>query len=323
MPVLQFLDVAIGYILAILLAATLTGAIVQAIQTLASVRQRRLRDGLQALIASLDPALSTEAASLAKTLTTSARARVSDLAAERLGREEFILLLLRQAADTPAGALAKAVKDLTGKDADDLLKSIQDLLLRKEAEDPRAPAYLWKVRAFTEAGCGRLAGRIFAWYDHTMDRVEDRVTFNARLLAAIVAFGVCMGLNLDSIGLLKRLSRDEKFRAALVERAIDEIKNPRPAADPAATKESLKGVLSLADETRALIVLPSAQPAAPPDPSTGTRHQIFGLLISWAMVSLGAPFWFGLLNQALGLRSVLAQKLEQQRKHRDADGAAA
>ena len=33
-----------------------------------------------------------------------------------------------------------------------------------------------------------------------------------------------------------------------------------------------------------------------------------GLLLSWVLVSLGAPFWYDVLKNAMGLRSSLAQK---------------
>ncbi|MCC7156113.1 MAG: hypothetical protein IT161_16165 [Bryobacterales bacterium] len=325
MPVLQYLDVAIGYVLAILLAATAVGAAMQAIQTLARVRQHRLRDGLASLIAGLGPELAKEARQLAVEMTNESRVKGGNTAAEVISREEFIFLLLRKAAEGgPDSSLGKTVKSLTGKDAADVITAIQELLVQEEVRDPKAPSYLWKVRAIAEAGCGKLAGRVFAWYDHTMDRVEDRVNFNGRLISAVLALVVCFALNLDSIDLVQRLSRDETFRKALVERAIEEVKKlpPQPAAAPLPPGAEPKLVpavekaLDAADKTRQLLTL------KPVWDTDNKLRKLFGVLISWAMVSLGAPFWFGVLNKALGLRSTLAQKVEQQRNQRDADATA-
>lgn len=324
MPVLQYLDVAIGYILAILLAATVVGAAMQMIQTLARVRQQRLRDGLASLIASLDPELAKQARELAKELTEESRVRGGNAAAEVISREEFIFLLLRKAVEQgPGSNLGKAVKSLTGKEADEIAGRLQDLVVEKELDDPKAPSYLWKARAIAEAGCGKLAGRIFAWYDHTMDRVEDRINFNGRLISAVLAALVCFALNIDSIDLVRRLSRDETFRKMLVERAIEEAKKAPPAAPEgpadnakAEPETAFRQAQKIADDTRQLLTVEPAWQAGDP------LRKLFGLVISWAMVSLGAPFWFGVLNKALGLRSTLAQKVEQQRNLREADSTA-
>ncbi len=44
-----------------------------------------------------------------------------------------------------------------------------------------------------------------------------------------------------------------------------------------------------------------------------------GVFATWMMVSLGAPFWLGVLEKLLGLRSLMSQKASDQRAWREQD----
>ncbi len=44
-----------------------------------------------------------------------------------------------------------------------------------------------------------------------------------------------------------------------------------------------------------------------------------GLLVTWMLLSLGAPFWYDLLKDTLKLRSTLASKEEAARNDRQKD----
>lgn len=44
-----------------------------------------------------------------------------------------------------------------------------------------------------------------------------------------------------------------------------------------------------------------------------------GVLLTWVMVSMGAPFWLSQLSKLLGLRSEMARKAAEQRTLRDKD----
>ena len=47
------------------------------------------------------------------------------------------------------------------------------------------------------------------------------------------------------------------------------------------------------------------------------RSSIFGLLLTAALLSLGAPFWFNVLGDLLKLRPMLASKEDAQRNERE------
>lgn len=53
----------------------------------------------------------------------------------------------------------------------------------------------------------------------------------------------------------------------------------------------------------------------------GVRRRLPGVLFSWLLLSLGAPFWFDLLKGLLKLRSVLADKDDKERSARETRGS--
>ena len=269
MPILQYLDVAIGYAFAMLLLATLTGAAVEAIQAILRSRTFALEKGLANMIENLGLDAAT-AARLAKEVTKDAPVKGSLLSTDAVQREEFIVILLRKAVAAAGSAdgnsvgnedgkaLREALLKLTpGKNPEQLLRDIEQNLLKMEADEPDAPSYVWRVKAMQAAGAGPLAGRVFSWYDNMTRRVDDAVNFQGRAFGLVAAGLVCFYLvPVDSLDLLRRLGRDEVFRKALVERAIEEVKKAPPAgADRAgggervATEGKAGGAKSTSDTT--------------------------------------------------------------------------
>ena len=174
MPILQYLDVAIGYAFAMLLLATLTGAAVEVIQAILRSRTFALEKGLANMIENLGLDAAT-AARLAKEVTNDAPVKGSLLSTDAMQREEFILILLRKAAaaeenasgNEPASldgsanrqqdceALRKALLALAdGKKPEQLLREIEQNLLKMEAEHPDAPSYVWRVNLHFSPGVG-------------------------------------------------------------------------------------------------------------------------------------------------------------------------
>lgn len=54
---------------------------------------------------------------------------------------------------------------------------------------------------------------------------------------------------------------------------------------------------------------------------TGLGEKMPGIVLSWILVSLGAPFWYDLLKKLLGFRSVLARKDDDERTSRQVQQA--
>lgn len=394
-PILQYLDVVIGLAVVMIVVATFVTAVTQFIMSATYARARYLRDGLQGLIAQLDPSkLGDHARYLAELAlreeTVGGRKILPWLTAIRNGlcrylprlaavrkrqnlkwnrlpsfspatvvqREELILLLLQLVSQAPAGnnsdargaalgQLLSVVKGDSTFNVDEILKEIQKEILNQETEHPRAPTTKWRS-AGIQAVVKRtehlhdFVAKLNSWFDNTMDRVTANFTFEARVVTAVVAFLVCAWLQLDTVALVKRLSTDPSYRNAIVSQAKDMgVLAQDPQSNPAQTtslpepdkaKEQLVAKLA---EVRNLSLIPA-------NPGFRYESKVFnalglvqievpwfkavepgewpwpGLLLSWVLVSLGAPFWYDVLKNVMGLRSSLARADDKDRQDRRA-----
>jgi len=118
-------------------------------------------------------------------------------------------------------------------------------------------------------------------------------------------FIVVVALPLDGLSLIRKLSVDQKFRDELVSRAQQRVKDAPEGAEKEKAKTTEKEVQAQVDELMSLNL-----------PQDRSRERYPGFLLSWILLSLGAPFWYDALKNALRFRSLVAQKEEQDRKDR-------
>jgi len=234
---------------------------------------------------------------------------------ETIHREELALLVLRKAAqgDVPAlTALNLAVRTgwTAAAEAGERLRHVERAMLAAEVDAPSQPAQVWRTRAL-QAVVPELAAQLFAHYDNLMDRVEDNVVASGKVASMVAAAMFLYFAPVDSVAMLNRLSRDAKLRGEVVAAAV-EVK----AAAPAEAGQALeKARAKLEDAGLFGEVNLGGVPLQWPAGGLTLRWPDLrpGVLITWAMVSMGGPFWLGLLNRLLGLRSVVAQRGGEQR----------
>ena len=156
-------------------------------------------------------------------------------------------------------------------------------------------------------------------------------------MTALVWLCLAFFLQLDSIGLINRLSVDDALRDRLVAAALENPESRDPAlkaGEAPRTREQLIARINEAgyadlDQMR-LVSLPDSPSAwlarwrAPADGSTDKRLPLFfGIMLTAAMLSLGGPFWYSSLAGLLKLRSVVARKEETEREERQTTQPAA
>ena len=142
------------------------------------------------------------------------------------------------------------------------------------------------------------------WYDDAMDRVSGWYRKKTQVLIVVWALAVTITLNADTILIANTLAYDARLRTSMV------------ALAEATTKEALpQETQQLKDRTKQLYVevqnlgLPigwsrdSNAPTAVPSSSGGWALKIIGLMITTIAASLGAPFWFDILNRLINIRS--------------------
>ncbi|HRZ99920.1 MAG TPA: hypothetical protein P5055_04205 [Candidatus Paceibacterota bacterium] len=221
------------------------------------------------------------------------------------------------------------------------------------------------------------------WFDQTMDRVSQRFAMSMRMYTIALAVVLVAGLQLDAIGLLKKISQDAVMRSRLVASAdtvvretskvfgprgdtnvfmvsLDQLKKSDPGAREALTNappslmtlelahlwirtqvnestkkekildqydalvatnlvakvpELMGSVAVVQDELAkaGLTWLPARKSVQMSDYDP-RKQGFWGMLISVALLSLGAPFWFNALNTLLSLRPILSTRMDKEAK---------
>jgi hypothetical protein len=249
-------------------------------------------------------------------------------------REEFTKLLMAFAAGQGTGQLESAAKDALMKalkengvdNPEQRLKDIRQVALRLEKSAPELSHMARQNIAILEAAESDFVAKIHNWFDQTMDRTSQRFTASTRAITFVGAFLVAFGLQVDTPALVNRLAADEKLREQFVteakalyadQKAMDEVAEQKPPATPTAStapdQEEMARKYRVFLATNGLITFPSVGQKW----IEGYRNvNLFGVLMTALLLSLGAPFWYSLLGRLLQLRSVLAVKDDVQRAER-------
>jgi hypothetical protein len=303
--------------LALSMAVTM---LTQFLTTVVNSRGRHLKRGLVDLLGQLDPKLQKVAGEVATAVLT------HPLVSNTFGglgsvvhREEFTKLLLHLA-DTDSRALTadtkqillQALQDNGIKDPAATLNNVRAVALQLEATNPQLGSDARQALALLEAGRSDLVGKVHNWFDQTMDRVAMRFTATTRAVTFGAAVLVAVGLQVDTVGLVNRLSADDVLRAAFVQQAVS-LKSAAPTVPTVDDAERQRQYLAFLAE-KGLISLP------PFSYEGWTTHlgriNLFGVLITSLLLSLGAPFWYNALGRLLQLRSMIAAKDDAQRLER-------
>ncbi|SRR6266498_2217846 len=166
------------------------------------------------------------------------------------------------------------------------------------------------------------------WYDSGMDRVSGWYKRHVQKITITVAFIIAIAVNVDTITVATRLSYDVTMRQSLVAAAQEYAKAPSTEQTPSPQTSSLQTDAALVttttcnspecrvsrnlDEIKKLgfpigwrkDILPERNS----DGSTnvaGWLTKILGWIITAFAVSLGAPFWFDMLNKIMVIRSTV------------------
>ncbi len=169
---------------------------------------------------------------------------------------------------------------------------------------------------------------IESWYNAAMDRATGWYKRRIQKITLYVAFLIVFFANADSLQFANRLWANPVERAQLVEAAR---KMPAPAAAPGGSLPTTNSVTPAAGTTAAAVDGPVTLPPIPPemrellgwagpvDPYAATYNpedprrfprgtnewviKLLGLLVTTFAATLGAPFWFDVLNKIINIRS--------------------
>ncbi|HTE25565.1 hypothetical protein [Flavitalea sp.] len=133
--------------------------------------------------------------------------------------------------------------------------------------------------------------RLDEWFDETMQRTNGWYKQQTQTILLFIGFFIAVIFNVDTVAITKILSKDKKVREQIVQLAFNNKINPDSVylmlAEDASSTQHLFGL----EHSNSRIY--QANPAL----KTG------GWIITALAISLGAPFWFDLLNKVTQVRS--------------------
>jgi hypothetical protein len=145
------------------------------------------------------------------------------------------------------------------------------------------------------------------WYNTSMDRVSGWYKRRTQAIIAVIGLTLVVAVNADTVGIARYLSTNKTARALIVSQAESAVR-PAPG-QPAAVPPDLKTALQQLDEEGALPLGWKREATrdwrrVPQSPGEWAL-KILGLLLTTFAVSLGAPFWFDMLNKIMVVRSTI------------------
>ncbi len=304
MNLTAWVDVAIGLILVYLGASLFVTVINEYIAQAVNLRGKQLYHSLQKLINdSHVKDILMKSPAIKPFFDADAKKAPSYIDPNMLAR----LLVGGLAADSQAGEVVKKVGETLGALPDSGLKTQLQALVRT-----------------AENSTEGLVTAVSNWAERSLTMLGEGYKRNLQWISFVIGFAAAIGLNLDTIALTERLYRDKDARDAAVAVGVQIAgKTGKEAFDKcmALTPQKRREDASCAQLTGLIDTVQSRNeslgklPIGWPLPETQTQGaqpgsvdfwpwatRIAGWLLTALALSLGAPFWFDLLNKLVNIR---------------------
>ena len=296
---MEMLDVLIGLATIYMVFGIACTAAVEALASWFKVRSRNLESALKEFLAAEKSdqdafVKAFYAHPMIQSLSLGEHGRPSYIPPETVGKVVHAVLLAGKAEKS----LRKAVDHLPGSVESNRLKGLLNAIIEDVAED--ATAFRKSIESHFNATMDRASG----WF--------KRYTQNVALAVAAV---LVLGGNVDTIAIASSLSADPEARAQLVQVAQQQL------AVAGELKKQAKAAKKSGDELDAAIAQArtagrTLAQAATQIETSGLQfgwktfpmrwdeilQKLAGLLVSVVAISLGAPFWFSVLQRFMQVR---------------------
>jgi hypothetical protein len=198
----------------------------------------------------------------------------------------------------------------------------------KEARvlDPETAEYIKSLWLEAKGDVEKFKKELEHWFDRTMEHTAEWYKRKIRAVLLILGFCLAWFFNADTFVIVKKLSTDRVAREQLVSMANSYIQNSPMVIDTSSLNHdsSFKEIKARMDSllivkqqlesdiTDAGNILGTGCWPSGPQYSFSEKlsymfgllgHHFFGFLVTAIAISLGAPFWFDLLNKITQLRT--------------------
>ena len=307
------LDVAIGIVFVIVLLSTVCSAIREGLEAKLKTRAAYLEQGIRELLHDLDG--KGLAHSFFNHPLIFALYSGGYKGAAQGGKEHPKLLARGGSLPSyiPARSFAIALLDIAAKgpvtddvSSDPAAPALSIESVRASVRNLKNPPVQRALLAAIDAAEGdlnRARENIEAWYDSSMDRVSGWYKRTTHWILFWIALVLAVGLNIDTLAIADYLYRHDTAREAIVALAADVTKSESAAAitykEAAAQLQSLGLPIGWSDSWRRDVT------GAWYESAWGIAGPILGWLVTAFAATLGAPFWFDLLNKIMVIRSTV------------------
>lgn len=318
----EVLDVAIGLTFIYLVLSLVSSAINEFFEMLLKNRPASLEEGIKQLLGGKD------AVELVKQVYN--HPLISGLFPgeyDRLNRSNLPAYI-------PSGSFAMALMDIISPASPEGTLNSATPAEKSAAQVARIRAALATVvlpaqtkRALTtildsaQDDAAKLKKGIEDWFNTAMDRVAGAYKRKTQFFILIIGVVLAIVINGDSISIVNTLATDKAVRESLINAATEAAKSVTPPAATDAPKppEQLAGIQDKLKQIRST-GLPlgwsmdarADNPRGIPGDINDWISKIAGLLLTAFAVSIGAPFWFDVLNKIIVVRSTVKPKEKSQ-----------
>ncbi len=306
------LEIAIGIIFVFILVSTICTAIREGIESWLKTRAAYLEHGIRQLLND------KEGTGLAKDLYNhpmifglfngpyKSGSKKDDPAILARGKnlpsyipsKNFAIALMDIAARGPA----------SGADSTDAGAPIVSLdAIRNNLNNFKNPQIRWALQHAVDTAQGdmnKLQANIEAWFNSSMDRVSGWYKRSTQWILFVIAMFVAVGLNINCIKIANYLSHDEAARKIIIEKAGAAAKDSTTVnknyTDAKADLQQLDLPMGWGDGCKSAWLN---------ETDNNSWNNIWGPLLGWLIIAfaatLGAPFWFDMMNKVMTLRSTI------------------
>jgi hypothetical protein len=188
--------------------------------------------------------------------------------------------------------------NVTATSATQVFQSVQNAVADSPLRQVLAPIVASSVGSYAAVVDG-----IEGWFNDTMNRVSGAYRRGATIWIFFIAVALAVGLDADSIKLVKVLELNSATRAALVTVAGAAAKAPNATAATDALQHVSTEVFNSLNF--GWFGSPSS---LPPEPGWQIALGLLGTVLA---ISLGAPFWFNALKFLVNVRNAGANPSDQ------------
>ena len=177
--------------------------------------------------------------------------------------------------------------------------------------DDKNPTHEFLINLISEAknNTDKFKSLAEEWYNETMERVSGWYKKWIQLITFMVSLFIAFSMNVNTIEIAQKLSTDDEARIELVNAATNFLESQDDSTIMSLNKEELDKIKKLNTQLNDLLLETEKEKTIINLEYPNIKSEInewwsylLGCLITAIALSLGAPFWFDLLNRLVKLR---------------------